>query len=295
MNGIDIASYQSALDLTKVDCDFVIIKATQGHDYYNPFFQKHVSQAIDSNKLFGMYHYIDGSGAEAEADYFTNFIRGYLGAGVPCLDWESIQNVEWRNESYLEQVVRRFIDLTGVPPIIYSSASVFPWDVCERLNCGAWVAQYADNERTGWQKHPWNEHRYSCAIRQYTSRGVIDGYSGELDLDKAYMNPEQWKCYAKPDTLKCDAAPEPTTQKQTGLQSLSTDELAKRTFQGEFGNGDERATALGSRYQEVQGRLNWLIRMAEKTINGDFGNGETRKRNLGEDYELVQWFVNQMN
>ena len=30
LNGIDIASYQAWLDLSKVPCDFVIIKVTQG-------------------------------------------------------------------------------------------------------------------------------------------------------------------------------------------------------------------------------------------------------------------------
>ena len=36
MNGFDIASYQSGLNIGSVPCDFVIIKATQGTKYVNP-------------------------------------------------------------------------------------------------------------------------------------------------------------------------------------------------------------------------------------------------------------------
>nr|DAE89984.1 MAG TPA: hypothetical protein [Caudoviricetes sp.] len=32
LNGIDIASYQTGIDLSVVPCDFVIVKATEGTD-----------------------------------------------------------------------------------------------------------------------------------------------------------------------------------------------------------------------------------------------------------------------
>ena len=37
MTGIDIASHQASLDVTTVPCDFVIIKATEGVNYVNPY------------------------------------------------------------------------------------------------------------------------------------------------------------------------------------------------------------------------------------------------------------------
>ncbi|HEN8406644.1 TPA: endolysin, partial [Enterococcus faecium] len=36
MNGIDISSHQTGIDLSKVPCDFVNIKATGGTGYVNP-------------------------------------------------------------------------------------------------------------------------------------------------------------------------------------------------------------------------------------------------------------------
>ena len=38
MDGIDISAWQDTIDITKVPCDFVIVKATEGTDYKNRFF-----------------------------------------------------------------------------------------------------------------------------------------------------------------------------------------------------------------------------------------------------------------
>ena len=45
MNGIDISSHQSGINLSKVPCDFAIIKATQGTSYVNPDCDRAYQQA----------------------------------------------------------------------------------------------------------------------------------------------------------------------------------------------------------------------------------------------------------
>ncbi len=195
MQGIDISAWQAGIDLAKVPCDFVIVKATQGTVYVSESCDAQVQQAISLGKLFGFYHYVGGDGAQAEADFFIDNCAGYFGKGIPCIDWESAENAAWGNTDYLSQLVQRVIDRTGVKPLIYASASSFPWDVAHALDCGAWVAQYADNNATGYQDSPWNEGAYACSIRQYSSHGRLDGYSGNLDLDKAYMDADGWAMY----------------------------------------------------------------------------------------------------
>lgn len=195
MQGIDISGWQEDLDLAQVPCDFAIIKATQGVGYVSGACDPHVQQAIALGKPFGFYHYVNGSGATAEADFFVDNCANYFGKGLPCIDWESMQNDAWGNTDYLRELVQRVIDRTGVKPLIYASASAFPWDVAQALDCGAWVAQYANNDATGYQDSPWNEGAYACAIRQYSSHGRLDGYSGNLDLDKAYMDADGWARY----------------------------------------------------------------------------------------------------
>lgn len=99
---------------------------------------------------------------------------------------------------------------------------------------------------------------------------------------------------------------------------ISNEELAKRVWTGEFGNGDTRKTKLGIRYDAVQALVNKgygkpeeskpaptpapvpaqkteddLLTLVKKTIRGDFGNGAERKTKLGSNYSRVQCQVNE--
>lgn len=231
MQGIDISGWQAGIDLSKVPCDFVIVKATQGVNFVSDACDAQVQQAISLGKPFGFYHYVDGSGDTAEADFFIDNCSGYFGRGIPCIDWESGQNAAWGNTGYLERLVRRVIDRTGVKPLIYASKGSFPWDVAKALDCGAWVAQYADDRPTGYQGAPWNEGAYSCAVRQYSSHGKLDGYPGFLDLDKAYMDADGWAKYVGSAGVP---APAPKSDEQ----------LADEVIAGLWGNGDDRRNRL---------------------------------------------------
>ena len=245
MNGIDVSGWQEGIDFATVPADFVIMKATQGTSYVSPDFERQYAQAKAAGRLLGVYHYIGGQGANAEAEHFIDVVGNRVGECVLCLDWESIQNGAWQDEGYLEQVVKRVKELTGVPPIVYASLSAFPWGVCERNDCGTWVAQYADNNRTGYQSAPWNEGSYSCAIRQYSSQGVLSGYGAVLDLNKAYMDADAWRAYARGS--RNDAA------------TVDIDALARAVINGDYGNGQARKDALGSNYDAVQKRVNEML------------------------------------
>lgn len=211
LNGIDIASYQSGIDLSVVPCDFVIIKATQGTGYVNPDCDRAYQQAKRAGKLRGTYHYVGGGNAVAEADYYVNNIKGYLKDGLLAIDWEAEQNSAWGNEAYLEQLVRRVIERTGIKPLIYSMASRYAQvaAVAKKLDCGLWIAEYADMNPTGYQAHPWREGAYACAIRQYASTGRLNGWGGDLDLNIAYMTREQWAKYVNPGGKPAPAPAKP--------------------------------------------------------------------------------------
>lgn len=89
--------------------------------------------------------------------------------------------------------------------------------------------------------------------------------------------------------------------------SGSATDLAKRVIAGEFGNGNARKAALGSRYDEVQAEVNRILngggpsspsvdidQMARDVIAGKYGNGDARKKALGSHYSAVQKRVNEM-
>ena len=90
-------------------------------------------------------------------------------------------------------------------------------------------------------------------------------------------------------------------------------ELARRVIAGEFGNGDARRAALGSRYDEVQAEVNRILAggsasqgsssfgagvdiegLAQAVIRGDYGNGDARRAALGTNYDTVQARVNEI-
>lgn len=258
LNGIDIASYQTGINLSVVPCDFVIIKATQGTGYVNPDCDRAYQQAKRVGKLRGTYHYVGGGNAIAEADYYVNNIKGYLKDGLLAIDWEAEQNSAWGNEAYLEQLVRRVIERTGIKPLIYSMASRYAQvaAIAKRLDCGLWIAQYGSNDPTGYQAHPWNEGAYACAIRQYASTGRLNGWGGNLDLNIAYMTRDQWAKYVNPGD-KPAASPAPS--KPAAPAKKSEDAIAAEVIAGKWGNGQDRVNRLkkaGYNPATIQAKVN---------------------------------------
>lgn len=292
LNGIDIASYQAGLDFSKVPCDFAIIKATQGTGYTNPDCVRAVEQAMSLGKGVGVYHYISGGNAVAEANFFINSILNWIGKVMICLDWELDQNSAWGDESYLEQVINQVIARTGVPPMIYAPASRYNQvaEVAKRHNCGLWIAQYADMNPTGYQNTPWNEGAYTCAIRQYSGSGRLNGWNGDLDLDKFYGSLDDFRKYYGSSS---SAPSKPSTSGPSG----TTLQLATWTMEGQYGNGADRKKNLGSRYDEVQNFINHIASadvntLVDEVYAGMYGDGLTRQTVLGSRYDEVQGAIN---
>ncbi len=296
MNGIDISNWQKGIDLAAVPCDFAICKATQGTGYTSPDCVRQVEQAMSLGKKVGVYHYIGGQGAVAEMDFFIDSIKNWVGKVMIVLDWERGENAAWGSLGYLEQCIARVKERTGIPPVVYASASVFPWDLCKKHNCGAWVAQYADNNATGYQDSPWNEGKYGCMMRQYSSHGRLPGYGGNLDLNKFYGDAAAWDRYANPKG-SAQPAPQPQPTPQPTAPQGSTLDLVDRVMRGEFGDGDARRAALGTRYDEVQGFINHIDQASVDTLvaevkAGRYGNNPVRERVLGKRYKAVQDKIN---
>lgn len=100
---------------------------------------------------------------------------------------------------------------------------------------------------------------------------------------------------------------------ETPAPSGTVAELTRRVIAGEFGNGDARRGALGSRYDEVQAEVNRILggdsasggsssggsgvdieALAQAVIRRDYGNGDARRAALGANYDAVQARVNEI-
>ena len=253
MNGIDISSYQSGINLTVVPCDFVITKATEGTGYVNPDYERAYAQAKAAGKCLGIYHYASGGNVQAEADHFLKQVGNRVGEAILILDWESYTNPAFgtNDHAWVKSWCDYVASKTGVNPIVYVQQSAM-----NRLsgigNYPLWVAQYADMNTTGYQDHPWNEGSYTCVMRQYSSCGRLNGWAGNLDLNKFYGNREDWNKYAGKGN---NVSPSNPATAPAG----SALDLAVGVMQGKYGNGDARKFALGSRYSEVQGFIDHML------------------------------------
>lgn len=128
MYGIDISSWQKGIDLFADECEFVIMKATEGIGMVDNQLYNYVNQLHGSGKLYGFYHFArpdyNGTvdGMRKEADFFINTIKSLpmYEYSILVLDWET----EPINRPDLIKVwLDRVEELTGVRPFIYGSSS----------------------------------------------------------------------------------------------------------------------------------------------------------------------------
>ena len=218
LNGIDIASYQGALDLSKISADFVFIKATEGSSYVNPTFRKHANQALALGKRFGLYHFVDSRvSPEAQADFFLSQVGDYIGKAALMLDWENNDVTGVNNLAKGPAFAKRFLDRiyqrTGVRPMIYMSRSVvhtYDWSSVAQSGYQLWCAQYlykyydTTNGINGFVQNPdrgsYGSHGKNDfgawgsqpSMYQYTSTGKLDGWNGFLDFNVFYGTGSDW-------------------------------------------------------------------------------------------------------
>lgn len=203
LDGIDIASWQGDLVPGNMSTtDFIVVKATGGKSYTNPYFKKHADATLKAGKLLGLYHFAADSGhagtAQEEADHFVAAARPYIGKAALFLDWEA--DALARGPSWAKAWLDRVREKTCVTPGIYMSKSTcreHSWSAVAKTY-PLWVAQYPGYEPTGYQKNPWTDsHGYGAwskpIIFQYTSEGRVKGYGNRLDLDLFYGTAADFK------------------------------------------------------------------------------------------------------
>ena len=219
LNFIDISSYQATLNLVAVSSSIqgVIIKATEGTNYVNPYCDTHYQQAKKCGLLRGFYHFAGNNDPLAEAAFFYRNTLGYLKDGIPVLDWEVKQSVDWVN-----RFVRQFHNLSGVWCWIYAN----PWRFNQggvEPNCARWVASHpAVSHPTFAQAAHWNCPKAdgNVVAWQFCSDGRLNGYNGNLDCSLYYGDKESWLKYASAnsDGGACNSSDKPVTLTGNGYK-----------------------------------------------------------------------------
>lgn len=279
MKGIDISNWQQGFDLSLARPEFAIMKATEGLTFIDKCCDGFVQDAINLDIPFGYYHFARSNDAEAEASFFYEQTKWYTGKGIPVLDLEVPNGNAWA-----ETFCKKFYKLSGVKPWFYASSDYInnkgygtTW---LRENCGLWLAGYPKKYTTYPDsfKCPYKHDGWTLAAWQFTDCLATGGM--EVDANFFYGDKIAWDKYANGDG------------QASATDNESTLELATKVINGDYGTGTARKNALGSRYNEVQAKVNDLYATASDVIEGKYGNGQTRKEKLGNEYGIVQRIVN---
>lgn len=297
LHGIDVSNWQSGLTPSDLSIDFCIAKATEGIGYTDQCCDRFVQNCLENGILWGFYHFARENSPADEAEYFVKETENYFGNGIPVLDYETSN---WNDCEWCELFMSKVHELTGIWPVLYISA----YRVSDFNNswipqtCGLWLAGYPYPAETWTNDNmPYSIGEWEfCAIWQFTSSLQLPGYSGNLDGNIAYMDADAWLKYAGAPWQDIDPLPDPKPEPNPE-PIKSIDDLAVETILGEYGTGADRKKLLGSRYDEVQERVNQYYNRARECIRGDWGNGWNRTNALtgaGYNADVVQRIVNEM-
>lgn len=183
MKGIDISSFQENIDFNAAKnggVEAVYIKATEGVNFVDKLAQQHTQGACGAGLLFGYYHFMsENSDPATQAVDFYNAIIGIGFTLVPVLDIESNNNCRSATEITDRVLVflEKFKELTGINCIIYTGG-YFGRDLLDSRVKGykAWIANYGVDT-------PMETGFTSVVGHQYTERGSIAGYDGNIDMN----------------------------------------------------------------------------------------------------------------
>ncbi len=191
IRGIDISHYQERIDWkrlckTNMGTDpvtFVIIKATEGADLKDRYFDDNFKQAHANGLIRGAYHFLSPyAPAVSQAEFFISQVQLSPGDLPPVLDIEDERKwlASGRNKAEIQRMAIEWLDAVelhyGVKPIIYSSYR-FRRDILDDSRFSTypfWMAHYyVSTPATDIKWHFW----------QHTDCGKLDGISGSVDCN----------------------------------------------------------------------------------------------------------------
>ena len=186
--GIDVSDWQGYIDYSQVKnagIDIVYIKASQGNNIKDPYFDINYENAKANNLKVGFYHFLTATNIEEarqQAIFFSSVISWKQADCKLALDYEQFNEV---SKEQINQIALAFIqkvkELTKKQVIIYSdlynSESTFNTELANEGEL--WIAYYGDYRNLQNRNASWN----SFIGVQYTDRGLVSGIRGYVDRD----------------------------------------------------------------------------------------------------------------
>jgi GH25 family lysozyme M1 (1,4-beta-N-acetylmuramidase) len=210
LEGLDVSHYQNekgSINWQSVSDSgkkFVYIKATEGGTFLDPFYNLNIENAKSAGLLIGSYHVKENSAsitksstdqaifddAQTEAEKFYDTTASYLTSGnlQPMLDIENTDiNTHFSGDDGAKKLglwINTWVQYIktknpSLEPIGYTSDSTVPQITKYSSLKYVWIARY-------YEVLPSN----TWTIWQYTDQGVVNGITGNVDLDRFKGNTE---------------------------------------------------------------------------------------------------------
>lgn len=241
--GIDISHWNGNINFAKLNTDFVIMKVSQGthedvkfNEYYN------ACKLPKGVYIYNKVRTLDE--AKKEAEFAVKCLQGKtLEYGV----WLDLEDASMRHlgKSNLTNIINleaAILKKAGFSVGIYCNRDWYLNVLDNKLLSALypfWIARYPflDNGTMKTSLSP--EALKGCKIWQYSSKGKINGINGNVDLNVQFA---------------------PLNDNTNPINTKTIDELARDVLNGIYGTGETRKALLGSRYAEVQKRVNEILK-----------------------------------
>lgn len=199
--GIDVSSYQGDIDWEAVKnsgVQFVIIRVgfrgygSAGNMVEDTNFKKNLQGAMDAGLPVGVYFFsqaITVDEAIEEADFVLDRIQGYDLTYPVVFDWEPLGREDTRTYGLKTEILCEAANAfcqkvqdAGYLPMIYFNtyAGYIKYDLGEVKDYDFWFAMYSDAPTF----------YYSFDMWQYSSKGTVDGITGNVDMDLCFKHYE---------------------------------------------------------------------------------------------------------
>lgn len=187
--GIDLSSWQSELTrgelLTAAGIEFAVLKLSEGRTLRDRAFSAHYDMCRSVNIPVGAYvysHATDADGGRAEAEFALKTLGGRALALPIFLDIEG--GILSAGRSALMASALAFADTVraagyraGVYASLYPFTVTLDADALRKKDISIWCAAY-NSTGAG----------MDCDFWQYTNKGRIAGYNGDIDMNYCYTD-----------------------------------------------------------------------------------------------------------
>lgn len=290
MKGIDVSKWQVDVDWIKVkpQIDFAILKLGNIGDgnkfWLDEKFERNYTHCRSLGIPIGVYVYSytnEITNIDDCARAVVNYLQGKKLELPVYIDMED-KEIAIEGKDKLTTLVIEFnsiIEKSGRWAGVYANLNWFNnylhKDII-RQKYTTWIAHYGVSE---------DKYKGQYDMLQYSSKGIVNGISGNVDMNVMYRN-----LIAEIAGNKQEETVQPVKK--------SVDEIAREVIAGQWGNGEDRKRRLGEagyNYQEVQNKVNELLGVNNKpqpiyyiVKSGD--NLSTIAKKYGTTVnQLVQW------